>query len=235
MTQVSWTRVLLGLTAVTVLVAGAGCGSSEPKAKQPGFADQDGHAIAKGALDDTTSARSFHFRGVVGGVDVETRVDNSGHCEGRLNEGKATTRFIATPNAIYMKGNAAAWDQWAGENAAQARATLGKRWMKRTSPPPEVTAYCNAAYEVVKEIRAAKESGDWYVGKVTQVDGFPVVALHDAVKNPDKTILVSTDQPHYIRRWITGPDLERDTRSLADFEATAPIVVPPARDVLAAP
>ena len=200
----------------------------EPVAAAPStpatFTDGSGPEIARAAFAAMADDFAVRVRGtlVVDGdkVRINATRDPASGCGGTMRTPEGALEFVATDDASYLKADADFWRRTLGPNAAPAVARFADRWTV-TANTEQFTAVCGISRTAFKTLGSQSLSGI-AVGAVSDFEGHRVVALKSSGGDPDFELLVSTDEPHYVRKYVyrTG-----DPMNLTFSDFGEPVVV----------
>lgn len=238
-------RALTGIACtLAVLVSACGGGSSssdedEPTAAATGFEDGTGVEIVAAGFSAMKQADQFHLRGelVSDGAPLtfDVRSGDDGLCAGTMTSGRATTEFVATRNATFLKGNRAFWVESVGKDADDAMDYVGSRWA-RLEKSAEFAELCDIPTGLSRlgvdpdEIERLDDDGV-QVSEVERFGGHPTVRVTAEDGDDKVTLVISTDEPHYILKLVSG--VESDPGEIVfDFDKPVTIVVPGAGDIV---
>ena len=206
---------LLALAVVVALVAAtAGCAGEdrstdpEPAAAAPStpatFTDGSGAEIARAAFAAMADDVAVRVRGtlVVDGdrIRIDATRDPDTGCGGTMRTPKGSFEFVATDDAYYVKAGADFWRRTLGPNSAPAVARFADRWTA-TANTEQFTAVCGISGTAFETLGKQSLSGI-VVGAISDFQGHRVVELQSSGGDPDFEILVSTDEPHYVRKYV---------------------------------
>lgn len=120
-------RQLVAVLAVGALLLAAGCGSGggDP------FKGKSAEDIVNQSKATLSKASGVHLSGTLQDEDGNTVIDlvisGDGAVTGTLKNGDGVLEIIKVKDAVYLKGNAAAWQDQTGDEAAQ---TMAGKWIK---------------------------------------------------------------------------------------------------------
>jgi hypothetical protein len=231
-------------TAVTVVsllaLALSGCGSdkansSDAKKGSAGqtlsFAKKPPGIIAKTAFDAMDQIHKVHAKGTMTSdgqpVAMDVRTDGSGNCTGTLTQEGATTRFVATAHATYLKGDAAFWRQNAGKDAAFALSYLHGRWAK-VEASKEFANLCDLGTLISQagaDIPGDPAHASGTVSKVQQYQGHDVIEVSASEGKKKFRFLVEVAEPHRLFRLSSDTPGDRG-EIVFNFDDSSPVVVP---------
>lgn len=240
------TRSLAVTGAALALAAVTACGSDgsdegdhaghEPAAKPTGFAAKSGGEITVAAFDAMKKLHKFRVKGnlVDDGehLNIDVRADGSGRCAGSLGSpAGGTATFVSTKDATFLKANEKFWKANAGADAEQTMKYLGDRWAKLPASE-EFATLCNISELLAKEADLDESDADddagVTVGDVSTVAGREVVEVSSKQSKESYTLLIATDEPHYIVQLVSTTPGDPGRIDFSGFDEQAPIKAPAA-------
>ncbi|RNL79494.1 hypothetical protein [Nocardioides marmorisolisilvae] len=252
---------ILALTAAAVLaVTVTGCGSKDSsdgkKASGPStpatsttpatptvpatpdFAKQPPGIIVKDAIDAMSKVHKIRLTGTFiddgKHLDLDVRTDGAGNCAGKLTQDGATTQFVATKRATYLKGDREFWKQSVGKDAATTISYLHGRWAK-VEASKEFANLCNVGTLIAQaggKVSGDPADSDGTVSAVQTYHGQDVIEVSDSQGSETYSFLVEVAEPHRVLR--LDSETKNDPGSLRFVYDNIPaVVVPAAQDSVA--
>ncbi|MET3960118.1 hypothetical protein ABIE44_000052 [Marmoricola sp. OAE513] len=230
-------RPVLLTAALALALPLAACGgdkssdsTDEPKADaaSAAFAKKSGPDIVEAAAAAMKKTGAVHLSGnmIQDGerLDIDLKADGDGLCEGELStKDGGTATFVSAKDASYLKADDKFWEKNAGANAEQTQKFLDGKWAKLPASE-QFSTLCGLG----SNLFASEEDLDdenFEVGKLTELDGHPVVELISADGKEKYRMFVRADEPHQILKFVS--ETPGDPGEIAfDFEEKIAIEVP---------
>jgi hypothetical protein len=230
---------------VTAVVAAAialgACGVVED-IRYP-YAKESGETIFLDSVASTSALKSVRLSGFLDlrsgpRIDFNILDARKGRCGGAMSFDTAEFDIVYSPEAGYLKGSAASWQQLPGRPAQAA--LLADRWVKVSGDEGlDPRRLCRFVETLLNEEEKI------LVGAGTMPDGVQVTHLGLSDETGEKAvelqvdeedlsanIWVALDEPHYLLKFVGADDKARMEIVFSDFEFKGAVRLPRARDVL---
>ncbi|WP_146605915.1 hypothetical protein [Micromonospora craterilacus] len=231
-------RIFVSAAVVGILLAGCGgqngSGTSSPgpsesvAAASNGVADLTAEEILTKATAALETARSYQFKGEMGGDDglmsIDLKVDGEDVAASLVQAG-STIHVLVVDGQPYFKANAKFWKEMAGEEGAGMAKLVGGRWVK---VDPDDKAFADLFLLADPREMLAVEGGV-VKGESKTIDAGPAIAL--VSKEDDSTLYVATTgEPRPLL--IVGPGNEGEVVISRFGDSFPEIKVPAESEVL---
>lgn len=214
--------------SVSACGGGSGSGGGKKSAKDSGFAAEPGGVIVKAALKDMGTVKTMRVTGHMtidgGPVTFDFSTDAAGTCGGTMGLGRGQATIVATKTAGFLKGDDAFWKEQAGKSAAQVQQMLAGRWAK-TPPTGQITALCDIGHGLIDQV-SGEDMVAAKAGKVSTLDGTPVVTVTSGSGKEKYEIVVELASPHHLRKLVSLTPGDEGEIAFSDFGRTKAIHVP---------
>ena len=212
-----------GGTATTTPSGGTSASASQPQGN--GLADKSPDEILEAAAAAAKAQSSVHVAGSITQgsetISMDLRLDKSAGGTGTLTVEGATFEIIATPDAAYVRADAATWEKQFGAGAAEL---LGDKWIKATKGDgleelASLADYSGFMSQILDNPASLSKTA------TTTVDGVEVVGL----KDKSGTLYVAT-QGEPLPVALDGG--KNGSVAFTDWGAKVVIEEPAAKDVI---
>ena len=197
-----------------------GCGSDDSKdsgSKDSGSNAANGieskppRAILADAAAALRRAESFHLEGTQGAgkkaTEVKADVGLPSKLRLTIGQGNATASIIIVGGSLYIKANAAFWNQ---QGTGQAAQQLADRWLKTPAGSGELQSVTKDLDTKTLAACLVKGHGTLEHGGKATVDGQEAVVIVDKGDrpgtNPGKLFVAASGEPLPLRTIATGPE-----------------------------
>ena len=229
-------RTRLAAASVLIpLVLVAGCGSdSDDSPESNGVESKPPREILADAAAALRRVESFHLEGSQGAARQATRVKADVGLPTKLRlaigQGDATASIIVVDGSLYIRANAAFWED---QGAGQAGQQLAGRWLKTPAGSGGLESLTEELDPKTLSSCLVKSHGTLENGGTATVDGQRAVVIVDKGDRPGtapgKLFVAATGEPLPLRTIATGterpggtkdPECDDGTRTRAGDEAT---------------
>jgi hypothetical protein len=207
------------LLMLVPLATVVGCGSDSKDSGSQASGSQDANGIAskppRAILADAAAAlrraESFHLEGTQGAgkkaTEVKADIGLPSKLRLTIGQGDASASIIIVGGSLYIKANAAFWNQ---QGVGQAAQQLAGRWLKTPAGSGELQSLTKDLDTKTLAGCLVKGHGTLEHGGKATVDGQEAVVIVDKGDrpgtNPGKLFVAATGEPLPLRTLATGPE-----------------------------